>query len=413
MADMDSKNWKQLLHTLSNSSSSSSHKEKTDRFKAILSSILKNEEKNRTEGLKDFVDALVNENVSLVISRQLLSEFCTELKKLPDDNVITVSRYTLERLNPRVISFEEQVANIRQYLAEVYEKCGEWKSAATTLVGIPLETAQKQYSNDYKLETYLKIARLYLEDEDPGRAEQYIKRASMLVTDSSRNDLQIYYKACYAKVLDYRRKFIEAAQKYNELSYKTEVDEPERMRALRNAIVCTILAKAGQVRSRMLATLFKDERCQMFTFISILEKMHLEHIIKTTDVTEFEKLLLPHQKAVASDGGTILERAIIEHNLLSASKLYNNISFQELGALLEIDPLRAEKIASQMISEGRMNGHIDQIAMIVYFGSSDPLPSWDKQIHGLCFQVNNIIERITSAFPDWLGATIEREMANS
>lgn len=34
----------------------------------------------------------------------------------------------------------------------------------------------------------------------------------------------------------------------------------------------------------------------------------------------------------------------------------------------QIDPSRAEKIASQMISEGRMNGHIDQIAMIVYFG---------------------------------------------
>jgi hypothetical protein len=31
-----------------------------------------------------------------------------------------------------------------------------------------------------------------------------------------------------------------------------------------------------------------------------------------------------------------LDRAVIEHNLLSASKLYNNITFEELGALLEI-----------------------------------------------------------------------------
>ena len=29
---------------------------------------------------------------------------------------------------------------------------------------------------------------------------------------------------------------------------------------------------------------------------------------------------------------------MIEHNLLSASKLYNNITFEELGALLEIPP---------------------------------------------------------------------------
>ena len=39
-------------------------------------------------------------------------------------------------------------------------------------------------------------------------------------------------------------------------------------------------------------------------------------------------------------GSTILDRAVIEHNLLSASKLYNNISFEELGSLLEIPPAK-------------------------------------------------------------------------
>lgn len=39
---------------------------------------------------------------------------------------------------------------------------------------------------------------------------------------------------------------------------------------------------------------------------------------------------------VSSSGSSILDRAVIEHNLLSASKLYNNITFEELGALLEI-----------------------------------------------------------------------------
>ena len=62
-----------------------------------------------------------------------------------------------------------------------------------------------------------------------------------------------------------------------------------------------------------------------------------------------------------------MDRAVIEHNLLSASKLYNNISFTELGALLEITPTKAEKIASQMITEGRMNGYVDQIDCIVHF----------------------------------------------
>lgn len=43
---------------------------------------------------------------------------------------------------------------------------------------------------------------------------------------------------------------------------------------------------------------------------------------------------------VFTSGSSILDRAVIEHNLLSASKLYNNITFEELGALLEIPPAK-------------------------------------------------------------------------
>lgn len=58
------------------------------------------------------------------------------------------------------------------------------------------------------------------------------------------------------------------------------VHDDERMTALRNALVCTVLASAGQQRSRMLATLFKDERCQQLPAVAILEKMYLERIIR-------------------------------------------------------------------------------------------------------------------------------------
>lgn len=66
-------------------------------------------------------------------------------------------------------------------------------------------------------------------------------------------------------------------------------------------------------------------------------------------------------------GSTILNRAIIEHNLLSASKLYKNMKIVELGRLLGIEPIKAEKIAGQMISEGRMEGSIDQVESYVHF----------------------------------------------
>ncbi len=44
-------------------------------------------------------------------------------------------------------------------------------------------------------------------------------------------------------------------------------------------------------------------------------------------------------------GSTILDRAVIEHNILSASKLYVNISFEELGRLLAIPPVKVRAVA--------------------------------------------------------------------
>ncbi|KAJ8319034.1 hypothetical protein KUTeg_004125 [Tegillarca granosa] len=287
---------------------------------------------------------MVNENVSLVISRQLLADFCSHLSKLDDEIAMQVAHFTLDKVHTRVISFEEQVATIRQHLADIYERQQQWREAANVLVGIPLETGQKQYPTDYKLETYLKIAKLYLENEEPVQAEAYINRASLLQADSNNEELQIHYKACYARVLDYRRKFIEAAQRYNELSYKTIIAEAERMMALKNA--------------------------------------YLDRIIRSSDLQEFAALLQPHQKATTSDGSTILDRA-------------------------------AEKIASQMITEERMNGYIDQIDSVVNFEAREALPTWDKQIQSLCFQVNQIIEKISVTAPDWMMKTMEVQMAET
>ena len=60
--------------------------------------------------------------------------------------------------------------------------------------------------------------------------------------------LCVVSQVCYARVLDFRRKFIEAAQRYNELSYKSIVHETERLEALKHALNCTILASAGTCR---------------------------------------------------------------------------------------------------------------------------------------------------------------------
>lgn len=61
----------------------------------------------------------------------------------------------------------------------------------------------------------------------------------------------------------------------------------------------------GQQRSRMLATLFKDERCQQLAAYGILEKMYLDRIIRGNQLQEFAAMLMPHQKATTADGKLI------------------------------------------------------------------------------------------------------------
>lgn len=51
------------------------------------------------------------------------------------------------------------------------------------------------------------------------------------------------------------------------------MDEADIERLLQSALVCAILGKAGPQRSRMLGTLYKDERTRALEHFGVLEKM--------------------------------------------------------------------------------------------------------------------------------------------
>lgn len=57
------------------------------------------------------------------------------------------------------------------------------------------------------------------------------------------------------------------------------IAEDELEVALASAITCTILAVAGPQRSRMLSTLYKDERTARQPLYPFLQKVYLERIL--------------------------------------------------------------------------------------------------------------------------------------
>ncbi|KMZ61495.1 hypothetical protein ZOSMA_528G00030, partial [Zostera marina] len=68
----------------------------------------------------------------------------------------------------------------------------------------------------------------------------------------------------------------------------------------------------------------QDERCSKLKIYPILQKVYLERILRKPEINAFSVELKAHQKALLPDNFTVLDRAMIEHNLLSASKLYTN-----------------------------------------------------------------------------------------
>ena len=95
------------------------------------------------------------------------------------------------------------------------------------------------WTDDAKLDTYIRITRLLLEDEDNVQAEAYYHRAALLMGSTVTEVTQLHFKLCQARISDYSRKFLEAASRYHEISWMGLVAEEERTFALYDLIMCS------------------------------------------------------------------------------------------------------------------------------------------------------------------------------
>lgn len=96
-----------------------SQKDKTAEYRSLLDSILTSstEERPLASNLEEFVDHIVQEQVGLVISRQVLSEFVQGVDKIENSEIKKrVLHFALRKVQPRVVSFEEQVG-LNEYLS--------------------------------------------------------------------------------------------------------------------------------------------------------------------------------------------------------------------------------------------------------------------------------------------------------
>ena len=76
----------------------------------------------------------------------------------------------------------------------------------------------RQYTDVQKAEKYVKIAELYLQEDETVDAENFINRASRFIHNVQDWTLKLRYQVSYARILDAKRKFLDAALRYYEFS---------------------------------------------------------------------------------------------------------------------------------------------------------------------------------------------------
>ncbi|KAL5336833.1 hypothetical protein BJX70DRAFT_389644 [Aspergillus crustosus] len=365
-----------------------------------------------------YLDSVLSEDLSIVAARPILDSFIATLRNLSSQTQVKVGQHAVTLLQSRSTSVEEQDAQIREILADAYEAEEEYAAAAKALQGIHIDSSQRLVSDSAKVRLWVRIVRLYLEEDDTTSAEAFLNRIKNLPSKIEDHELKLHFKLSQARIQDARRRFLDASQEYFGVSLAAGVDESDRLQTLAAAIRCAVLAPAGPQRSRTLATLYKDDRATSIEEYGILEKMFLDRLLTPEEVSAFSQRLAPHQLAQTADGTTVLDKAVVEHNLVAASKLYENIKTDALGAILGLQASgdltageKAEAYAARMVEQGRLNGSIDQIDGIIFFESSTTatgrhIRQWDAGVQGLAEGVERVATHIAEKYPEYATAQV-------
>ncbi|KAK2596179.1 hypothetical protein QQS21_006384 [Conoideocrella luteorostrata] len=398
--------------------------EKGPMYEALLANIKNlSSPTSAVDDLNAIVESFFDQALGGVATRTVLNAFVSTLEALKNEDMwIEVGSRTLAVLSLQPSSFLDATAKLCDLVATAHENNEDFVAAAKILAEIPLDSSQRKVTDEGKARVWIRIVRNYLEEDDSTAAETYINKLKNIMHTISDQDLTLHFRLSQARIQDAKRDFLSASQRYHEISFSPAIADEERLHTLGMAIKCAILAPAGPMRSRMLGRLYKDERAAQLDEFGILEKMFLDRLLSQAEVDKFAEGLQPHQLATTSDGSTVLAKAVVEHNLLGASRLYNNIGFEALGSLLGLDADKAEETAARMIEQGRLVGRMDQLDGMVWFEGGEAsgekgsgragviagkeMRRWDANVESLSEEVENVMNSLQREFPEFVAANL-------
>lgn len=319
-------------------------------------------------------------------------------------SVIIASTTEAAKVHPRFkIALLTCQVFARETISFAFEVTQRFNEAARALAEMPLDQGLPSYDENYKFSLYVMLAELHLKGGSEIQAENYLNTARPLERDSKiEQGARDRFNLCYAKVLDSSKKFVEAANRYFLVS--SGVEEVDALEALRRATVCATMAEPSVARNRVLGALYRDERrAKLGDVGQVVEKLFYQRVLRKIDIDALKPLLLPQHQSVGADKTTTaFDLAITRHNIVSASKIYSSITFEDLGALLGTDSEQAESLVAQMAAQGRISATIDQLEGYVSFvgNAAIPILRWDSQIDSVGNLIATVAETIIKRHPE-------------
>jgi COP9 signalosome complex subunit 4 len=324
------------------------------------------------------------------------------------DDVLSFANTLLLKVQPHKAEWPDAVYKSIAVVADCLEANEDYKQAAFARMSVDFEAGQCTVPASDRVEWYIDSAVLFLSCEDSGSASQAMRAAQSNYNErdnKTSNELRIRYHLCFARVSDHQRKFVDASKRYHDLTMTGALNEQDARRTLQNAVTCCILGKAGPQRSRVLGILYEDNRTNDLANRAMLVNMYTDRIIRQSQVEVFDAMLQEHQRTVnRATGRSVLQQAVIEHNMRAARKIYNNITFTELARILGISAGQAEDIAAGMIESKRLTASIDQVNGILEFRTSeglDKLHTFDHRIESTCQALQKITTAVSKQHPEF------------
>jgi len=131
-----------------------------------------------------------------------------------------------------------------------------------------------------------------------------------------------------------------------------------------------------------------------------------EIIQRDLNLTTFENSLEEHHKALMSDGLTVVQRSMIDHNISAISTLYANIYFTDLGKKIGVSAEAAEQVAAKMISNGTLPASIDQVeGLLIFDYEQSPAMIQNDAIMNFCINLNRVTEKVQRALVTTVSTT--------